>query len=75
MIGFIPLQEQVTPLDLTPEAEQDRKIWEVALATMKGKERMQGIENFCARYNHVPHLPQPKLYHHFRQAKDGRERV
>jgi hypothetical protein len=57
--------EEVIPLGLTPEAEADQMIWEAALATMKGKERMQGIQAFTERYGKMPQLPQPKIYHHF----------
>jgi hypothetical protein len=75
MIGFTPRTEEVTPLYLLPEAEADMLRWEAALSTMKGKERMQGIEAYVSRYNQIPHLPQPKMYHHFRQAKDEKQKA
>lgn len=45
------------PRTLTDEAEHDKRVWLVAMATMKGKERLDNIRLFISRYKSVPHIP------------------
>jgi hypothetical protein len=55
------------PLPLTPEAEQDKRIWSVAISTMKGKERQQSIAQFVNRYKEMPRIPDSMLPKFLRQ--------
>jgi hypothetical protein len=45
-------------LQLTPEAAEDKRIWEVVIDGLKGKERMDHIRAYISRYGVLPHLSQ-----------------
>ncbi len=45
---------ELEPLELTDEAEHDKRLWEVVIAGLKGREKRQQMEAFTQRYHVMP---------------------
>lgn len=42
------------PLELTDEAEADKRLWEVVISGLKGREKRIQMEAFVQRYHEMP---------------------
>lgn len=44
----------LAPLELTDEAEHDKRLWEVVISGLKGREKKIQMEAFVNRYHEMP---------------------